>query len=95
MFWFGHPTVLSNDGVTTTFELDALGRRLASEVVVTTPAGSRTLRTVFERDAAGRLVSVLDGWRGDETTLYAVYPSRRFVVPKVRAFIEFLQGAFA
>ncbi|MGF1468021.1 MAG: LysR family transcriptional regulator [Sandaracinaceae bacterium] len=53
-------------------------------------------RVYVEEDLAERrLVSVLDDWVGDDTTLYAVYPSRRYVVPKVRAFIDFLSEAFA
>ncbi|MEO1110536.1 MAG: LysR family transcriptional regulator [Pseudomonadota bacterium] len=40
--------------------------------------------------ASGRLVTVLSDWSANETPLYAVYPSRRYVVPKVRAFLDFL-----
>jgi DNA-binding transcriptional LysR family regulator len=39
---------------------------------------------------AGRLRTVLDDWSAVELSVYAVYPSRQFVVPKVRAFIDFL-----
>lgn len=39
---------------------------------------------------SGRLRAVLRDWTADESTLYAVYPSARFVAPKVRAFIGFL-----
>lgn len=45
---------------------------------------------VREDLASGRLQSVLDDWSPDEATLYAIYPSRRYVVSKVRAFIDFL-----
>ena len=38
----------------------------------------------------GRLQTVLDEWSPDETTLYAVYPSKRYVTSKVRAFLDFL-----
>lgn len=38
----------------------------------------------------GRLCTVLDEWSADETTLYAIYPSRQYVVPKVRTFLDFL-----
>lgn len=38
----------------------------------------------------GHLSPLLDDWASDRTTLYAVYPSRRYVVPKVRAFVDFL-----
>ncbi|MBN8938355.1 MAG: LysR family transcriptional regulator [Rhizobiales bacterium] len=38
----------------------------------------------------GRLRSVLDDWSPVETRVYAVYPSRRFVDAKLRAFLDFL-----
>ena len=38
----------------------------------------------------GRLQTVLDEWSPDETTLYAVYPSKRYVPSKVRLFLDFL-----
>jgi DNA-binding transcriptional LysR family regulator len=41
---------------------------------------------------AGRLRTVLDDWSAVELSVYAVYPSGQFVVPKVRAFIDFLVG---
>ena len=40
--------------------------------------------------ASGRLVTLLSEWSANTTPLYAVYPSRRYVVPKVRAFLDFL-----
>lgn len=40
----------------------------------------------------GRLRAVLGDWKTDESTLYAVYPTARFVAPKVRAFIGFLEA---
>lgn len=39
--------------------------------------------------AAGRLVQVLPGHRRGSTPIHAVYPSRRILAPKVRAFVEF------
>lgn len=39
---------------------------------------------------AGTLVSVLDDWSTHEATVYAVYPSRQYLDPKVRAFVGFL-----
>jgi DNA-binding transcriptional LysR family regulator len=42
----------------------------------------------------GRLQSALDDWRTVETTLYAVYPSRQHLAPKIRAFLDFLVAAF-
>lgn len=42
----------------------------------------------------GRLRAVLEDWTTVETTLYAVYPSRQHVAPKIRAFLDFLIEAF-
>lgn len=50
---------------------------------------------VEEDVAAGRLVTALDDWEKVETTLYAIYPSRQHVAPKLRAFLDFLVAAFA
>ena len=48
-------------------------------------------RIYVEEDlAAGRLVSVLDDWTPVATTIYAVYPSRRYLQAKLRAFLDFL-----
>ncbi len=38
----------------------------------------------------GRLCTVLNDWSMVETSIYAVYPSRRYLVAKVRAFLDFL-----
>ncbi|WP_159588114.1 LysR family transcriptional regulator [Chelativorans xinjiangense] len=38
----------------------------------------------------GRLRTVLGEWSAVALSVYAVYPSRRYVVPKVRAFLDFL-----
>lgn len=52
-------------------------------------------RAYVEKDlASGRLVPLLTEWTADETVLYAVYPSRRFTAPKVRAFVDFLADTF-
>lgn len=40
--------------------------------------------------ASGQLVEVLPQYRSVELGIYAVYPSRKFVLPKVRALVEFL-----
>lgn len=42
----------------------------------------------------GRLQSALEDWSTVETTLYAVYPSRQHVAPKLRAFLDFLVDVF-
>lgn len=42
----------------------------------------------------GRLQSALDDWSTVETTLYAVYPSRQHLAPKIRVFLDFLTTEF-
>lgn len=39
---------------------------------------------------AGRLVTALDDWQQMETGVYAFYPSRQYLAPKVRVFLDFL-----
>lgn len=43
---------------------------------------------------AGTLVELLPAYRSIELGVYAVYPSRKFVAPKVRLLIDFLADAF-
>jgi DNA-binding transcriptional LysR family regulator len=43
---------------------------------------------------AGTLVEVMPAWRSIELGVFAIYPSRKFVSPKVRLMIEFLVNAF-
>ena len=50
---------------------------------------------VGEDLAAGRLVELLPAYRSLEMGIYAVYPSRKHVPPKVRALVDFLAAAFA
>lgn len=53
-------------------------------------------RPYVEGDLAhGRLQSALEDWSTVETTLYAVYPSRQHVAPKIRAFLDFLIEEFS
>ena len=42
----------------------------------------------------GELVEVLPGHRSGEMGIYAVYPSRQHLAPKVRAMVDFLVEAF-
>lgn len=44
---------------------------------------------------AGTLVEAMPAWHSVELGVYAVYPSRKFVSPKVRCLIEFLVDAFS
>ncbi|WP_116135144.1 LysR family transcriptional regulator [Trinickia diaoshuihuensis] len=43
----------------------------------------------------GRLQCVLTDWDTVRTTLYAIYPSRQHVTPKLRAFVAFLIDEFS
>jgi DNA-binding transcriptional LysR family regulator len=45
--------------------------------------------------ASGRLVEVLPQYPSLELGIYAVYPTRKFVLPKVRALVEFLSAKLA
>jgi DNA-binding transcriptional LysR family regulator len=40
--------------------------------------------------ASGQLVEILPQFRSAELGIYAVYPSRKFVLPKVRVLVDFL-----
>lgn len=40
---------------------------------------------------AGRLSTVLPNYRAQELSIYAVYPERRHLSPKVRAFVDFMK----
>ena len=43
---------------------------------------------------AGRLVPVLGQYVHEQTSIFAVYPHRRHLSPKVRAFVDFLAEKF-
>jgi DNA-binding transcriptional LysR family regulator len=45
--------------------------------------------------AAGRLVELMPEFRAIELGIYAVYPTRKYVSPKVRVLIDFLAERFA
>lgn len=45
--------------------------------------------------AAGRLVELMPAYRSVELGIYAVYPTRKHVAPKVRLLIDFLAQALA
>ncbi|HEU5054923.1 MAG TPA: LysR family transcriptional regulator [Kofleriaceae bacterium] len=44
---------------------------------------------------AGRLIPLLDRFRGDDLGVHTLHPHRRHVPPKVRAFVDFLVARFA
>jgi DNA-binding transcriptional LysR family regulator len=45
--------------------------------------------------AAGSLVELLPAYRAMELGIYAVYPTRKFVLPKLRALLDFLADRLA
>ncbi len=45
--------------------------------------------------ATGRLVQVLEGWQAEPGTLHLVFPSRRDMTPRVKAFADHLAATFA
>jgi len=45
---------------------------------------------VYEALRRGQLVRVLPRWEIDEMSVFAVYPNRKFLPPKVRSFIDHL-----
>jgi hypothetical protein len=50
----------------------------------------QTSATAWREVAAGRLVPVLEDWRIVDVGVFAVYPHRRHLAAKVRAFVDFL-----
>jgi len=49
---------------------------------------------VYEALRAKTLVRILRGWETNALTVFAVYPNRKFLPPKVRSFIDFLVERF-
>jgi DNA-binding transcriptional LysR family regulator len=49
---------------------------------------------VYEALQQKRLVRILLDWEADELSVFAVYPHRKFLPPKVRSFIDFLAERF-
>lgn len=45
---------------------------------------------VEQEITSGKLVTALDDWQHIETGVYAFYPSRQYLAPKVRVFLDFL-----
>ena len=44
--------------------------------------------------AAGTLVALMPKYRSGEVGIYAVYPTRKHVSPKVRALVDFMAERF-
>ena len=55
----------------------------------------RSMWEVGEDLESGCLVSVLDDWAAPPVGIYAVFPERRHLPLKVRAFVDFLKEAYA
>ena len=55
----------------------------------------RSMWEVGEDLRSGRLVSVLDDWAAPPVGIYAVFPERRHLPLKVRAFVDLLKDAYA
>jgi DNA-binding transcriptional LysR family regulator len=49
---------------------------------------------IFEALRERKLVRILTDWETDELGVFAVYPNRKFLLPKVRNFIDFLVERF-
>lgn len=58
--------------------------------------GLSLIPTPYVRDdlRQNRLEAALEDWHSVETTLYAVYPSRQHLAPKIRVFLDFLAEEF-
>jgi DNA-binding transcriptional LysR family regulator len=50
----------------------------------------QTTATAWREVVAGRLVPVLEDWRVADVGVFAVYPHRRHLAAKVRAFVDFM-----
>ncbi len=77
------PWMYANNGET------CCGAALAGQGIVLQPGF-----LVAKHLAAGELVELMPGYRSTELGVYAVYPTRKFVSPKVRALVDFLIAAF-
>jgi len=49
---------------------------------------------LYEALQQKKLVRILPDWEADELSVFAVYPHRKFLPPKVRSFIDFLAERF-
>jgi len=49
---------------------------------------------VYEAVRQKKLVWILTAWEADDLTVFAVYPHRKFLPPKVRSCIDFLAERF-
>ena len=58
--------------------LDGLGIALLPDLTISDPVGK------------GELTTLLPDWKTESVGIYALYASRRYQLPAVRAFIDFL-----
>lgn len=49
---------------------------------------------IYEALREGKVVRVLSDWETDDLGIFAVYPNRKFLPPKVRSFIDLLAERF-
>ena len=49
---------------------------------------------IYEALRQKKLVRILSDWETDDLTVFAVYPNRKFLPPKVRSFIDFIAERF-
>ncbi|WP_290872894.1 LysR family transcriptional regulator [Aquabacterium sp.] len=78
------PMLRTNNGDT------CLAAALADQGIILQPTF-----LVGEALRSGRLVELMPDYRAQEVGVYAVYPSRRHLAPKVRALVDFLADRFA
>ena len=79
-----NPFVRSNNGDT------CLAVALAHQGIILQPSF-----IVSDALRAGTLVECMPGYRSYELGIHAIYPTRKFLAPKVRALIDFLVEYFA
>lgn len=98
----GHADVweFTKDGQTERVNIDArysVTSSLAVRDAVREGFGISLMPYIYVEDdlKAGKLQCVLTDWGTVETTLYAVYPSREHLAPKIRVFLDFLVEEFA
>lgn len=98
----GHADVwqFSKDGQTERIALDArysVSSSLAVRDALRAGFGLSLMPRPYVEDdlQQGRLQAALEDWNTVETTLYAVYPSRQHLAPRIRVFLDFLAEEFA
>ena len=85
----GRETVKINPSLRTNSGDTCRAAALAHQGVILQPSF-----LVGEELRRGELVEVLRGYRSGDMGIYAVYPSRQHLAPKVRAMVDFLVEAF-